>query len=139
MSQIEIEFSIYDYVLCISNGLVDTFFHKIKIDDGNRCHMAANFSGFVCEDHSKFPTLYWLPKTYMSRFIADSTSRTSSELSTFDVFPHCNQNVLLNSLKQFIRGIVKISFGLLEIHVLSLLAFVSVCLFVPCGHLLGKG
>ena len=39
----------------------------------------------VDEDHSKVPTLYWLPKLhkrpYKSRFIASSSSLTSSELS----------------------------------------------------------
>ena len=28
----------------------------------HRCHMAAKFGAFVDEDHSKLPTLYWLPK-----------------------------------------------------------------------------
>ena len=39
--------------------------------------MAAKFGLFVDEDHSKLPTLYWLPKLhkrpYKSRFIANST------------------------------------------------------------------
>ena len=47
--------------------------------------MAAKFGLFVDEDHSKIPTLYWLPKLhkrpYKSRFIADSSACTSNELS----------------------------------------------------------
>ena len=40
---------------------------------------------FVDEDHSKLPTLHWLPKLhkrpYKSRFIANSSSCTTTELS----------------------------------------------------------
>ena len=40
---------------------------------------------FVDEDHSKLPTLYWLHKLhkrpYKSRFIANSRSCTTTELS----------------------------------------------------------
>ena len=47
--------------------------------------MAAKFGVFVDEDHSKPPTLYWLPKIhkrpYKSRFIANSSSCTTTELS----------------------------------------------------------
>ena len=32
--------------------------------DRNRCHVAAKFVVFVDEDHSKFPTLYRLPKIH---------------------------------------------------------------------------
>ena len=44
-----------------------------------------NFGVIVDEDHSKLPTLYWLPKLhkvpYKSRFIANSCSCTTTELS----------------------------------------------------------
>ena len=47
--------------------------------------MAAKFGAFVDEDHSKLLTLYWLPKLhkrpYKSRFIATSSSCTTTELS----------------------------------------------------------
>ena len=47
--------------------------------------MAAKFGLFVDEDHSKLPTLYWLPKLhkrpYQSRFIANSSACTTTELS----------------------------------------------------------
>ena len=40
--------------------------------------MAAKFGLFVDEDHSKLPTLYWLPKLhkrpYKSRLIANSSA-----------------------------------------------------------------
>ena len=32
--------------------------------DRHRSHMAAKFIVFVDEDHSKLPTLYWLPELY---------------------------------------------------------------------------
>ena len=47
--------------------------------------MAAKFRLFVDEDHSKLPTLYWLPKLHQrpckSRFIANSSACTTTELS----------------------------------------------------------
>ena len=55
------------------------------IVDRHRCHMAAKFGVFVDEDYSKLPTLYWLPKLhkqpYKSRFIANSSACTTTELS----------------------------------------------------------
>ena len=32
--------------------------------DRHRCHMTAKFGVFVDEDHSKLPTLCWLPKLH---------------------------------------------------------------------------
>ena len=47
--------------------------------------MATKFGVFVDEDHSKLPTLYWLPKRhkrpYKSRFTTNSCSCTTTELS----------------------------------------------------------
>ena len=47
--------------------------------------MAAKFGLFVDDDHSKLPTLYWLHKLqkrpYKSRFIANSSACTTTELS----------------------------------------------------------
>ena len=58
------------------------------IDIRHRCNMAAKFGVFVDEDHSKLPTLYWLQKKkkhhkipYKPRFIANSSSCTTTELS----------------------------------------------------------
>ena len=33
-----------------------------SVVDRHRCNMAAKFGVFVDEEHSKLPTLYWLPK-----------------------------------------------------------------------------
>ena len=58
---------------------------EMSIVDRHRCHMAAKFGVFVDEDHSKLPTIYWLPilhiRPYKSRFIANSSSCTPFELS----------------------------------------------------------
>ena len=47
--------------------------------------MAAEFGLLVDEDNSKITTLYWLPKLhkrpYKSRFIANSSASTTTELS----------------------------------------------------------
>ena len=60
-------------------GTAKTYEHNFidekHVVDRHRCHMAAKFSVFVDEDHSKLPTLYWLPKLlkrpYKTRFIAN--------------------------------------------------------------------
>ena len=53
---------------------------ETSIVDRHRCHMAVKIGVFVDEDHSKLPTIYWLPKLhkrpYKSRFIANSCSST---------------------------------------------------------------
>ena len=58
---------------------------ETSIVDRRRCHMAAEFGVFVDKDHSKLQTIYWLPKlhkrSYKSRFIANSSSCTTTELS----------------------------------------------------------
>ena len=47
--------------------------------------MADKFGLFADEDHSRLPTLYWLPKLhkrpYVLRFIANSSACTAIELS----------------------------------------------------------
>ena len=71
--------------------------------------MAAKFGLFVDEDHSKFPTLYWLPKLhkrpYKSRFIANSSACTTTDQWSFNI------------AQQFMKEIVKKYFGLLKIQV----------------------
>ena len=37
---------------------------EMSIVDRHRCHMSAKFGVFVDDDHSKLPTLYWLPKLH---------------------------------------------------------------------------
>ena len=69
---------------------------ETSIIDRHRYHfIAAKFGVFVDEDHSKLPTLYLLPKVhkwpYKLRFIANSSSFTTTDLSIFFYFlPHCD-------------------------------------------------
>ena len=84
--------------------------------------MAAKFGLFVDENHSKLPTIYWLPKLhkrpYKSRFIANSSACTTTEL--FILLTSCLtaiKTMSLNIAKQFMKEMVKIYFGLLKIQV----------------------
>ena len=82
--------------------------------------MAAKFGLFVDEDLSKLPTLYWLPKlhkrSYKSRFIANSSECTTIESSIF--FISClTAMISLNIAQQFMKEMVKIYLGLLQIQV----------------------
>ena len=82
--------------------------------------MSAKLGVFVDEDHCKIPTLYWLPKLHKiphkSRFIANSSSCTTTELSI--LLTSCLtaiKNHVINIVKLFMRGImVKIYFGPLK-------------------------
>ena len=79
--------------------------------------MAAKFELFVDENHSKLPTLYWLPKLhkgpYKSRFIANSSACTTTELSI--LLTSCLtaiKTTSLNIAKLFMKEMVKNYFGL---------------------------
>ena len=58
---------------------------ETSIVDRHRCHMVVKIELFVDEDQSKLPTLYWLyelhKRPYKSRFIANSSACTTTELS----------------------------------------------------------
>ena len=84
--------------------------------------MAAKFGLFVDEDQSKLPTLYWLPKLhkrpYKSRFIANSSACTSTELSI--LLTSCLtaiKNHVIKYCKTVYERNGKIHFGLLKIQV----------------------
>ena len=84
--------------------------------------MAAKFGLFGDEDHSKLPTLYWLPKLhkgpYKSRFIANSSACTTTELSI--LLTSCLtalKPMSFNIAQQFMKEMVKLYFVLLKIHV----------------------
>ena len=104
--------------------------------------MAAKFGLFVDEDHSKLPTLYWLPKLhkrpYKSRFIANSSACTTTELSI--LLTSCLtaiKNHLLNIAQQFLKEMVKIYFGLLKIQVKFLInCSLEVFEHLACLHMI---
>ena len=53
--------------------------------DGHGCHTTLHFGAKDNENQDKVPKLYWLPKlykkNYKARFIANSSSCTTTELS----------------------------------------------------------
>ena len=80
------------YINILKRELVDTNAYKLQpslservIVDGHGCHTALKFRVKARENKDKVPTLYWLPKlhkkTYKARFIANSSSCTTTELS----------------------------------------------------------
>ena len=83
----------------------------------------------VDEDHSKLlPTIYWLPKLhkqpYKSRFIPNSSSCLTTELSI--LLTSCLTAIkkhVINIAQQFMKGMVKIYFGLLKSHVKFLINY----------------
>ena len=93
---------------------------ETSVVDRHRCHMAAKFGLFVDEDHSIFPTLYWLPKLhkrpYKLRVIAYSSACTTTELSFLltSCLTAIKNHVIKYCIKLFMNEMVKIYFGLLE-------------------------
>ena len=85
--------------------------------------MAAKFGLFVDEDHSKLPTLYWLHKLhkrpYKSRFIANSSACTTTELSILltSQLTAIKNHVIKYYTTVFERNGKKKYFGLLKIQV----------------------
>ena len=85
--------------------------------------MAVKFGLFVDEDHSKLPTLYWLPKLhkrpYKSRFIANSGACTTTALSILltSCLTAIKNHVIIYIAQHILKEMVKIYFGLLKIQV----------------------
>ena len=80
------------YIITLKRELIDTNAHKLQpilskrvIVDGHGSHTALHFSVKAEENQEKVPTLYWLPKLhnkpYKARFIVNSSSCTTTELS----------------------------------------------------------
>ena len=71
--------------------------------------MALRLMHKVCQ--GRLPTFYWLPKlhkqSYKARFIANSSSWTTTELSKLLI----SKSMLLNIVKKSMEASVKISFG----------------------------
>ena len=115
--------------LTLKRELVDTNAYKLQpslservIVDGHGCHTALHFGVKAKENQDKVPTLYWLPKLhkkpYKARFIANSSSCTTTELSK--LLTSCLtavKNMLSNIVKRYMRDLVKTYFGRLKIQV----------------------
>ena len=87
--------------------------------------MAAKLRVFVDEDHSMLPTIYCLPKLHKPPlklcFIANSSPCSTAELSI--LLTSCLKTMPLNIAQQFMKGMVKIYFGLLKIQVKFLIDY----------------
>ena len=92
------------------------------IVDGHGCRTDLHFGVKAIENQDWVPILYGLPKLhknpYKTRFIANSSSCTTTELSK--LLASCLTAVkamLSRTVKRYMRGPVKIYFGLLKIQV----------------------
>ena len=84
--------SLFDYVNTIQQELGSTKAYELQplaeersVVNDHICFSATKFAVCVTEGQDKLPTLYWLPKLhkrpYKARFIANSSSCTTTELS----------------------------------------------------------
>ena len=117
------------YINTLKRELVDTNAYKLQpslservIVDGHGCHTALHFGVKAKENQDKVPTLYCLPKLhkkpYKARFIANSSSCTTTELSK--LLTSCLTAVkkhVINIVKKYMRDPVKTYFGQLKIQV----------------------
>ena len=117
------------YINTLKRELVETNAYKLQpslservIVDGHGCHTALQFGVKAKENQDKVPTLYWLPKLhkkpYKARFIANSSSCTTTELSK--LLTACLtavKNMLSSIVKRYMRDRVKTYFDLLKIQV----------------------
>ena len=112
------------YINTLKRELVDTNAYQLQpslservIADGHGCHTALHFGLKAKENQDKVTTLYWLTKihkkTYKARFIANSSSCTTTELSK--LLTSCLsavKNMLSSIVKRYMRDPVKTYFGL---------------------------
>ena len=117
------------YINTLKRKLVDTNAYKLQpslnervIVDGHGCHTALHFGVKAKENQDKVPCctgyLNSIKKTYKARFIANSSSCTTTELSK--LLTSCLtdvKNMLSNIVKRYMRDPVKTYFGLLKIQV----------------------
>ena len=91
------------------------------IVDGHGCYTALHFGVKAKENQDKVHTLYWLPKLhrkpYKARFIVNSSSCTTTELSKLLTSRlTAVKNMLSSIVKKYMRDPVKTYFGLLKIQ-----------------------
>ena len=115
-----------DYIITLKRELLDTNAYKPQpslservIVDGHGCYTALHFGVKAKENQDKVPTLYWLPKLlkkpHKARFIANSSSCTTTELS--NMLTSCLTAVKIHVIKYCMRDPVKTYFGLLKMRV----------------------
>ena len=117
------------YINTLKRELVDTNAYKLQpslsereVADGHSCHTALHFGVKAKENQDKVPTLYRflnsIKNPYKARFIANSCSCTTTELSK--LLTSCLtvvKNMLSSTVKRYMRDQVKIYLGLLKIQV----------------------
>ena len=117
------------YINTLKRELVDTNAYKLQpslservIVDEHGCHTDLHFGVKAKENQDKVPTLYWLPKLhkklYKARFIANSSSCMTTELSK--LLTLCLTAVkkpVIKYCERYMRDRVKTYFGLLKIQV----------------------
>ena len=117
-----------NYINTLKHELVDTNAYKLQsslservIVDGHGCHTALHFGVRAKENQDKVSTWYWLPKlhkTYKARFIANSSSCTTTEISK--LWTSCLtavKNMVSITVKRNMKYPVKPYFGLLKVKV----------------------
>ena len=115
------------YINILKRELVDTNAYKLQpslsekvVVDGHGFHTALHFGVKAKENQDKVPTLYWLPKlhkkTYKARFIANSSSCTTTELSKLlTSYLTAVKNMLSSIVKKVYERSGKTYFGLIKI------------------------
>ena len=114
------------YIDTLKRELIDTNAYKLQaflsegvVVDARGCHTALHFGVKAKENQDKVPALHWLlklrKKPYQARFIANSSSCTTTELSNLLI--SCLtavKNMLSSTLKRYMKDPVRIYFGLLK-------------------------
>ena len=98
---------VYINTLIQELGSTKTYEHtstdEKSIVDNHCCHITTKFAVGISENQEKLPTLYCLPKLhkrpYKSRFIANSSSCTTTELSK--LLTSCLTAVISHLIKQY--------------------------------------
>ena len=82
-----------------------------SIVDNHCYHITTKFRVGIKENQEQRPTLYWLPKLhkrpYKARFIANSSSCTTTEMSK--LLTSCltlSKNTLLNTVKLYLQKVM---------------------------------
>ena len=112
------------YIDTLKRELIDTNAYKLQaslsekvVVDGRIVIQPYILVSKANENQDKVPTLYWLPKPYKARCIANSSSCTTTELSK--LLTSCLtavKKMILCTVKWYMKNQVRVYFGLLKIQ-----------------------
>ena len=108
---------------CVLVECFERLGYGAKVKGSNPVHNATRFAVSVNEDQERLPTFYWLPKLhkkpYKARFIANSSSCTTTELSKLltSCLTTIKNHVIKNCEKVYERSGKNLFFGQSKIHV----------------------